>query len=92
MNDAVFDVRGLSAAHGQLVAVRGTTLARGEVLALVGANGAGKTTLLRTLAGVHAAAAGRVACCGDDITACRPTSACAAAWPWCRKAGACSAT
>jgi len=71
MNGDVLKVDALSAAHGQLVAVREVSfsVARGEVLALVGANGAGKTTLLRTLAGVHAAAAGRVALCGDDITA-----------------------
>jgi len=71
MSVDVLKVDALCAAHGQLVAVREVSfgVARGEVLALVGANGAGKTTLLRTLAGVHAASAGRVALCGDDITA-----------------------
>lgn len=71
MTTALLEVDALRAAHGQLVAVREVSfaVARGEVLALVGANGAGKTTLLRTLAGVHAAAAGRVRLGGDDITA-----------------------
>ncbi|TWO69867.1 ABC transporter ATP-binding protein [Caenimonas sedimenti] len=71
MNDMLLEVRGLRAAHGQLVAVRDLSfsIARGEVVALVGANGAGKTTLLRCLAGVHPAAGGQVHLAGEAITA-----------------------
>ncbi|HEY9096590.1 MAG TPA: ATP-binding cassette domain-containing protein, partial [Hydrogenophaga sp.] len=70
MSPPLFDVRGLRAGHGQLIAVRDLSfsLARGEVVALVGANGAGKTTLLRCLAGVHAATAGSVTLDGANIT------------------------
>ncbi|MCX7685058.1 MAG: ABC transporter ATP-binding protein [Acetobacteraceae bacterium] len=39
--------------------------APGELLALVGPSGAGKTTVLRCIAGLHRAAAGRIACGGE---------------------------
>jgi molybdate transport system ATP-binding protein len=37
----------------------------GELLAIVGSSGAGKTTVLRTIAGLYAPAAGRIACNGE---------------------------
>jgi len=37
----------------------------GELLAIVGPSGAGKTTVLRTIAGLYAPAAGRIACNGE---------------------------
>jgi len=68
---SLLQVQALEAKHGLLKAVRGIdlSLAEGEKVALVGANGAGKTTLLRTIAGIHAASAGRVLLDGHDITA-----------------------
>jgi ABC-type branched-chain amino acid transport systems, ATPase component len=45
------------------------TLAAGETVAMIGANGAGKSTLLRTIAGLHAPAAGAIWLDGLDITA-----------------------
>lgn len=65
------EVRGLTARHGELLAVREVALrlAPGEAVALVGANGAGKSTLLRTIAGAHAAVSGQVVLRGEDVTA-----------------------
>jgi ABC-type Fe3+/spermidine/putrescine transport system ATPase subunit len=45
------------------------TLARGEVVALLGASGCGKTTLLRSIAGLQALDAGRIALSGQDVSA-----------------------
>jgi energy-coupling factor transporter ATP-binding protein EcfA2 len=60
--EPVAEIRGLSAAHGRVVALRSVDLCvgRGEVVSLMGRNGAGKTTLLRSMAGVHAPYAGSV--------------------------------
>ena len=44
------------------------TVDDGEMVALLGANGAGKSTLLRTIAGLLAPTAGRVAVDGRDVT------------------------
>src|SRR5262249_26696193 len=44
-----------------------TDVGEGEVVTLVGANGAGKTTLLKTVAGVLAPRAGRIALDGREI-------------------------
>jgi branched-chain amino acid transport system ATP-binding protein len=66
----VLSVEALDVRHGLLQAVRDVSLSLGEGdrLALVGANGAGKTTLLRSIAGAHAATAGRVVLDGQDVT------------------------
>jgi branched-chain amino acid transport system ATP-binding protein len=40
----------------------------GETVAMIGANGAGKSTLMRTIAGLHAPAAGSIRLDGADIT------------------------
>jgi multiple sugar transport system ATP-binding protein len=44
----------------------------GEVLTVVGSSGCGKTTLLRVIAGLEAAAGGRIRIGGRDITHLRP--------------------
>jgi branched-chain amino acid transport system ATP-binding protein len=71
---SLLEVTGLDVRYGDFQALFGVDLRveRGRALALAGANGAGKTTLLRTIAGVLAAAAGRIWYDGTDLTAAPP--------------------
>ncbi len=50
----VLDIRGLSAAYGDLVALRDVNLSvgAGELVCIIGPNGAGKTTLLKLINGL----------------------------------------
>jgi branched-chain amino acid transport system ATP-binding protein len=66
----VLELTDVSVSHGHIRAVHGVSLTvrAGEVVALLGSNGAGKSTLLRTIAGVRAPDAGRIAFAGTDIT------------------------
>jgi branched-chain amino acid transport system ATP-binding protein len=63
-------VDGLTTDYGPVRAVDGVSLEvpEGTVVAVLGANGAGKTTLLRTISGLVAPTAGRVALGGEDLT------------------------
>ena len=65
----LLDVRGLSVAYGEIVAVKGVdfNLLTGETVALIGANGAGKTTILKALIGILPARAGTVSFGGESI-------------------------
>jgi len=67
----VLEVRGLEVDSGAAPAVSDVSLglAAGEVVCILGPNGAGKSTLINALAGLHRAAAGRIAMDGRDLTA-----------------------
>ncbi len=65
---AALDVRGLTVAYGDRVALRDVSLVlpAGQLLGLVGPNGSGKTTLIRAVSGVVAPRAGEVRLDGAD--------------------------
>lgn len=65
----LLDVRGLSVAYGEIVAVKGVdfNLLTGETVALIGANGAGKTTILKALIALLPARAGEISFAGESI-------------------------
>jgi branched-chain amino acid transport system ATP-binding protein len=62
------------AAYDDVVCLSGVSLEvrRGEIVTLIGANGAGKSTTLKTVSGLLAPRAGRIAFDGRDITALMP--------------------
>ncbi len=64
---ALLAVSGLVVRYGAVVAVRGVDLHvdEGEIVGIVGPNGAGKTSLLSAIAGIVAAASGRIAFAGQ---------------------------
>ena len=68
--DVVLDVAGLRAAYGHVPVLHGITfqLHAGEAVGIVGHNGVGKTTFLKTLIGLVATTAGRIAIDGIDVT------------------------
>ena len=68
------EVRGLSVAHGRVVALRHVDLAlgAGRVTALMGRNGAGKSTLLWALQGSGRRSAGAMTVAGADPAALSP--------------------
>src|SRR5262245_55738200 len=65
----VLEVKGLSKAFGQRVALRDVSLQvrPGELLAVLGPNGAGKTTLLSALAGITRPDSGRIEASNGDL-------------------------
>lgn len=66
----MLSVEGLRCFYGPIVAVDDLYLeaAKGGLVCLLGANGAGKSTTLSAIAGLVAAATGRIAIDGDDVT------------------------
>jgi ABC-type cobalamin/Fe3+-siderophores transport system ATPase subunit len=66
MTGPVLEVTNLEVRRDGTDVLRGVSLAveAGEVVAVLGPNGAGKSTLLETVAGVHRAVVGTVACDG----------------------------
>jgi branched-chain amino acid transport system ATP-binding protein len=73
----LLDVRGLSAAYGDVQALHGIDLRvdKAEVVAVLGANGAGKSTLLKTIVGQVRATGGTVQLAGVDISSVSPDQA-----------------
>jgi ABC-type Fe3+/spermidine/putrescine transport system ATPase subunit len=70
MPDPHLELRGLSAAFGQTLAVDALSLSvrRGELVSLLGPSGCGKTTTLRMVAGFVFPSAGQVLVGGQDVT------------------------
>jgi branched-chain amino acid transport system ATP-binding protein len=70
----VLEVRGLEANYGSIQALKGIDLSveEGTIACIIGANGSGKTTFMKTVAGLHAPAAGRVLYRGEEITGLSP--------------------
>src|SRR5690606_30897457 len=68
---AMLQMRGLSKAYGEHVALAGLDLdiAAGEILALLGPNGAGKSTTVKCLVGLLRPDAGSIAVAGVDVLA-----------------------
>ncbi|HST38608.1 MAG TPA: ATP-binding cassette domain-containing protein [Conexibacter sp.] len=70
-------LEGIRKSYGAVHALNGVDLEvrQGEVLALVGDNGAGKSTLVKTIAGAHAADAGRFLFEGSEVRIGSPQAA-----------------
>lgn len=67
---AMLEVRDLSVAYGNIVAVKNLSIDvhQGEIVTLIGSNGAGKSTTLRTISGLLTPKSGSVSFNGEDIT------------------------
>ena len=69
-NNALLSLANVSKSFGGVVANRGVSLTvpEGGVIGLIGPNGSGKSTLFNLICGTHAADAGAIEFCGEDIT------------------------
>lgn len=67
---AMLEVRDLSVAYGNIVAVKGLSfdVHQGEIVTLIGSNGAGKSTTLRTISGLLSPKSGSVTFNGEVLT------------------------
>ena len=85
---ALLSLSGLDVRYGAIQAVRSLDLEvnEGEIVALLGANGAGKSTTLKAIVGL-APGKGEIGSPGSRSSAATPRRSCAAASPWCQKAG-----
>ncbi|GLX02665.1 ABC transporter ATP-binding protein [Microtetraspora sp. NBRC 16547] len=70
MTAPLLELRGVSAAYGQIEVLHGIdlTLQAGQVLTVLGPNGAGKTSTVKVIAGLLTPTNGRVELCGRDVT------------------------
>lgn len=66
----MLEVRDLTVAYGNIVAIKGLSLdvREGEIVTLIGSNGAGKSTTLRSISGLLKAKSGSVTFRGEAIT------------------------
>ncbi|MHB0927618.1 MAG: ABC transporter ATP-binding protein [Candidatus Nanopelagicales bacterium] len=66
---AMLEVRDLTVAYGNIVAVKNLTIDvhEGEIVTLIGSNGAGKSTTLRTISGLLKPKTGTVSFLGERI-------------------------
>ena len=73
MSDNVFQIRGLSFAHGKHTVLKGLDLDlhAGRITTLIGANGCGKSTLFHLMTKNLRPDAGRILLRDQDISACR---------------------
>ena len=69
MNDAIFELRGLTRHFGEVVAVRDVDLAlrQGEFVSFLGPSGSGKTTTLMMVAGLLAPTSGSILLHGQEL-------------------------
>lgn len=68
-------IEDLKVNYGGIEAVKGISMdvPEGKIVTLIGANGAGKSSILRTISGLVKPKSGKIAFCGEDITAKDPT-------------------
>ncbi|MCB1331677.1 MAG: ATP-binding cassette domain-containing protein, partial [Maritimibacter sp.] len=71
----MLEVRGISAAYGQHIALEGASLhvRPGEIVVILGANGAGKSTLLKAVSGIcEGKVSGSITMNGHELVGERP--------------------
>jgi phospholipid/cholesterol/gamma-HCH transport system ATP-binding protein len=70
-DDAIIEVRGLTAAYGDTVILKDISfeVKRGEVFVILGGSGCGKSTLLKHLIGLYPLASGEVLIGGENLAA-----------------------
>ena len=84
----MFQIENLNAGYGESQVLRDVSfgVAPRESVAVMGRNGMGKTTLLKALIGMLPRARAASGLKGASWRGWKVTSACAAAWPSCRRA------